>query len=55
MLPSRTSITLEPRTFLISSEDDTGVITAKTSGGQTYLLHLVREDGTWLLLYTEEQ
>jgi len=53
MLPPGVSVKLKTDTFLVSSDGDSGQIEATTSDGQTYVLHLVLENGTWLVFYTE--
>jgi len=51
MLPPGTTVTIDPKTFVVSG--NVAVVRAKTSAGETYTLHLYRENGQWLIVYTE--
>jgi hypothetical protein len=46
MLPSRTTVTIKASTFVADNS---------TSRGNEYSLHLYRQDGIWLIVYTEEK
>jgi hypothetical protein len=54
MLPKGVSVTIKPDTLLIDEGGETAWIEATTSDDHTFKLRLVLEDGTWLILYTEE-
>jgi hypothetical protein len=51
LVPPGTTVIVEPKTF--RSLGNAAVVHAETSGGQTYILRLVRQHKTWLILYTE--
>lgn len=53
MLPAGATLTIEPKTFQTSG--DTAVVDAQTSIGKTFALRLVRENDSWLILYTVEE
>ncbi len=50
-LPPGTTVQLKTDTFVAGG--DTGQIEAAASSGELYILHLIRENGMWLILYTE--
>lgn len=56
MLPAKTTVTIEASTFQGTDKTtgDYATVEAKTSSGLTYRLYLIKESGTWYLVYTEE-
>ena len=56
MLPPKTTVTIEPSTFQGTDKTtgDYATVEAKSSSGPTYRLYLIKESGTWYLVYTAE-
>jgi hypothetical protein len=56
MLPAGTSVTIEAPTFQVTdkSTGDHATVNATTSSGSTFRLYLIKEEGTWYLVFTEK-
>jgi hypothetical protein len=51
--PKGTTVKIDPKTFVVSSTGLSAIVLAQTSTSGSYVFHLVKENGQWLVLFTE--